>query len=412
VAAAPTPALLTVLFVGGALLVGYAAHVAFRRLGVSDVLFLLLAGLLVGPVLGLVSPSVIAPAIPVLSPIALVIVLFEGGLELKWLDLRAHAGRALSMGVTTWALTALAVAVAAHVAFGYGAVLAALFGLCVAATGMLVVIPLLAHLDVAPDARVLLTVETSLGDLLSVVAVTTLSGVLVLGSSPWSGAVLLGDKFVIGASVGLLAGIVWGRSLHKLPVETHGYPLTLGAVLLAYGATEMLGGSGYICALLFGLFLGNAASLVRLGGLRDLRPLPPSMRTHQGEIIFLLRSVYFVFLGLTVPRSVLTPAFLAAGLLLLLAIVAARVVGVALTTRRGFAGSRGVLVSMMPRGLATAVIAGIPAAMGVPGAGGFLAQTFLVIVLCDLATSAGLYLVKRRTRVPQDSKHPTPGAVR
>lgn len=386
----------TLLFLGAALLVGYGAHLIFRRYHVSDVIFLLLAGVLAGPILGVVRPDVIAPAIPFLSPIALIIVLFEGGLELSWDDMRKHAPRALGMALATWSITVIAVAIATHFVIGLSWVLSALFGLCVAATGMLVVIPLLAQMRVPGDARVLLTVETSLGDLLSAVAVTTLAGVLVLRASPWTGALILSDKFVIGASLGLLAGVIWARTMHRLPQELHGYPLTLAALLLTYGAAEKLGGSGYIMALAFGLFLGNAPALMRVGGLRDLKPLPSAMRLHQGEFIFLLRSVYFVFLGLTIPRAVLlSPTFLLAGLVLLVAIVAARVLAVTLTVRGAAPATRLLLVSMMPRGLATAVIASIPVAMGVPGAQDFLAYTFLVIVMCDVATSVGLVLVER-----------------
>ena len=70
-----------------------------RRSTVGDGSFRSLAVVLAGPILGLVSADVIAPAIPFLSPIALIIVLFEGGLELSWDDMRKHAPRALAMAV-------------------------------------------------------------------------------------------------------------------------------------------------------------------------------------------------------------------------------------------------------------------------------------------------------------------------
>ena len=381
------------LLLGGSLLAGYVGHRLFKRFKVSDILFLLATGVLVGPVLGLVDASLLKPALPFLAPVALAVVLFEGGLDLAWDDVRRHAGRALALSVTAWAFTALAVGVVAWLFLGLTPLLGLLFGLAVAATGILVVVPLLSQIRAPAEARVLLTVETSLGDLLSAVVVTVLSGMLVLGATPLEGGLLFGTKLLVGAAVGLLAGVAWGRILHVVHGDAHGWPLTLAAILVAYAGTEALGGSGFLCALVFGLFLGNAGPLMRLGGLRGLAAPPETMRVHQSEAVFILRSLYFVYLGTAIDLGIFAPKYLLVGVALAAAFVLARLAAVALVHReRGpeAASMRLLLVAMMPRGLATAVIASIPAAMGVPGAEMFLTYTFLVIVVADVGTSVGL----------------------
>lgn len=388
------------LLLGGSLLAGYVGHLLFRRYKVSDVMVLLAVGVVAGPLLGLVDPNVLAPALPFLAPIALAVVLFEGGLDLAWHDVRRHAGRALALSLATWALTAIAVGLVAHLLLGLSPILGLLFGLAVAATGILVVVPLLSQIKAPAEARVLLTVETSLGDLLSAVAVTALSAMLVLGATPWEGGMLLGTKLLVGAAVGLLAGVAWGRVLHLVGEQHHGWPLTLAALLLAYAGAEALGGSGFLCALAFGLLLGNARVLEKLGGLRRLAPPSPDLRIHQSEAIFILRSLYFVYLGAAIDVTAFTPRLLLAGLALAAAFLLARYLAVKLVHHdEGPEGrsTRLLLVAMMPRGLATAVIAGIPIAMGVPGSGAFLTYTFLCIVVADLATSIGL-LAYQRTR--------------
>lgn len=399
------------VLLGGSLLAGYVGHLLFRRHKVSDVMVLLAAGVVAGPVLGIVDPSVLAPALPYLAPIALAVVLFEGGLDLAWEDVRRHAGRALALSVVAWAFTALAVAGVASVLLGMGPLLGLLFGLAVAATGILVVVPLLGQLKAPPEARVLLTVETSLGDLFSAIAVTVLSGMLVLGATPLQGGVLFGTKFLVGAAVGLLAGVAWARALHVLGPDTHGWPLTLAAILVAYAGTELLGGSGFLCALVFGLFLGNAPALMRLGGLRRLAGPTAGMRLHQGEAIFILRSLYFVYLGAAIDVAVFTPGLLLVGLALAAAFLLARLAAVLLVHRAHDAESRStrlLLVAMMPRGLAAAVIASIPAGMGVPGSGAFLTYTFLVIVVADVVTSLGLVAYQRARPVPPAAPEPAP----
>jgi cell volume regulation protein A len=404
------------LLVGGSLLAGYAGHRVFKRFKVSDILLLLAVGVLVGPVLGLVDGAVLKPALPFLAPIALAVVLFEGGLDLGWDDVRRHVRGALALSILAWTLTSLGVGLVAHLLLGLSPVLALLFGVAVAATGILVVVPLLQQIRAPADARVLLTVETSLGDLLSAVVVTAVSSMLVLGASPWEGGLLFGVKLLVGAAVGLLAGVVWARILHVLGEDGHGWPLTLAAILVAYAATEALGGSGFLCALVFGLFLGNAPALVRLGGLRSLAPPPRSLRVHQSEAIFILRSVYFVYLGTAIDAAIFAPRYLLVGLAFVAALLLARLLAVGALRRDGDGPEAGatriLLVAMMPRGLATAVIAGIPAAMGVPGSGMFLTYTFLIIVMADVATSLGLLVYQRARgeRAPPDPE-PAPAAL-
>lgn len=384
---------------GGSLLAGYVGHLLFRRHRISDIVFLLGVGVAAGPVLGLVDAAPLAPAFRVLAPLGLVVVLFEGGLELQWHEIRGRAGRAVGTTLAVWLATALAVGVTAHLVIGFSPVLSALFAVVVCATGILAVIPLLAQMRAPPDARVLLTVETGLGDLLSAVATTAIASALVLGASPWHGVGLFTAKFLVGASVGLLAGIATARVLHAIDAQRHGYPVVLACVLLAYAAAEQIGGSGYLMALAFGLFMGNAKPLMEFGGLRALAPPAQTMRLHQSEVIFILRSVYFVFLGLSIDPAVLSWPYAAAGVLLTLALVGARVAAVLLTVpgrTPAERDARGLVLGMMPRGLAAAVLATLPAAMGVPGTEAFVSYAFLVIVGADVATTAALFIHERR----------------
>lgn len=395
--AATLPALF--LLIGGSILAGWIGQRLFRRYRVSDILFLLAVGFVAGPLLGLVDRAVLAPAIPFLGPLGLAIILFEGGLELRWDELRRHAGQAVALTLATWTATAAALTVASHYALGLPWHLAVLFAVAVAATGIVAVIPILAQVKAPAKARVILTVETSLGDLLSAVAVTTLASIYVLGATPWDGATLFGMQIAVGAAVGVVAGIAMARALHRLENTRHGYALTLAALLLAVAATQVLGGSIYLAAVVFGVFLGNAPALMSLGGLSRLAPPTALSRFQQSEVIFILRSLYFVFLGLSLGREVFTPPYLIAGAALTAAMVLARVLAVGATHRvrdAQDADNHLLIVGLMPRAMAAAVLAMVPAAMGVPGTEGFLASTFLVILGADVFTSACLFWYEKR----------------
>lgn len=379
---------------GVALLAGHLGQGLFRRARVSDILFLILVGVLVGPLLGLFDPSAIAPAMPILAPLGLVIILFEGGLELRWDELRKHGAGALGFSLLSWLTAACALTAAAHYALGFSLPLAILFAIAVAPTGIVAVIPLLAQIRAPAKARVWLTVETGLGDLLSAVAVTALASFYVFGGSALTFGSIFTARVVLGTAVGFLGGLAWARALHHLREGRNAYALTLGALLMAYVATEALGGSGFLAALVFGLVVGNAHVIVRSAGVPALASLSERSREHQTEIIFLLRSLYFVFIGMTA-GALLVWSSLALAAALAVALFAARALAVAIAARRDPAG-RGLLLAVMPRGMATLVLAAIPAAMGVPGTEAFVNAALLSVIGADVATAIGLWAVERR----------------
>lgn len=386
------------LFLGAAILAGFLGHAVFRRFRVSDILVLLAVGFVLGPALGLLDPSWLRPAMPVLAPLGLVIILFEGGLGLRWEEMRRHGWGAVGFSLLSWTATVAVVTLVAMRTLALPLPLALLLGAAVGATGIVAVIPILAQVKAPPKARVWLTVETGLGDLLSAVAITGLSSLYLFGGGPDVFAIDFSVRFLLGGAVGFLAGIVFGRVLHHLRDRGHAYPVVLGGLLVAYALTETLGGSGFLAALVFGVVVGNAHLLMQEGGVPALSTLSDSSRQHQGEIIFLLRSVYFVYLGMSVAGALASWGAFLVMLALTGAMVATRI-GVVTLTHRGDMGTRLLLMGMMPRAMAAAVLASIPAAMGVPGSEGLLAATLLVIVGCDVATTLGLYVYEKR-RLP------------
>jgi len=109
-------------------------------------------------------------------------------------------------------------------------------------------------------------------------------------------------KFAIGAVLGAVVGILWIRILYLVRKEEYTYMLTIGVLIGCYAASETLGGSGPLTALLFGLMLGNDREIFRalkvkldLGYLSEVKAF---VKRTQGELTFLIRAFFFVFLGL------------------------------------------------------------------------------------------------------------------
>lgn len=383
------------LLLGVSILAGFLGRLAFLKLRASDILILLLVGFLIGPVLGLVDAAWLAPAMPILAPLGLVIILFEGGLELRWEEVRRHGWSALAFSLLSWTTAVAAVYLVGTYGLGLAPMLSLTFAAAVGATGIVAVIPILAQVRAGAKTRVWLTAETAVGDLLSAVAVTGLVALALQGGSALTFGATFGARVLVGGAIGFLAGLAWSRALFHVTDRGHAYALTLGALLVTYAATEFLGGSGYLSALVFGLVVGNAGLLVRDGGVPALASLSERSRQHQGEVIFLLRSVFFVYLGLTIGRDILSAQSGWTMLLLVGALAAARLLTVALT-HRGDSETRLLLSGMMPRGMATMVLAATPLAMGIPGAEALVPLAILVVVGADVPTTVALYLYERR----------------
>src|SRR4030065_116516 len=86
-------------FVGILLIIGFLADYLFRKTSFPDILILIALGYLIGPVFHIVNPSEIAPASQVIASLALVVILFNGGLDLEFAKVLSCAPRALILGL-------------------------------------------------------------------------------------------------------------------------------------------------------------------------------------------------------------------------------------------------------------------------------------------------------------------------
>ena len=114
------------------------------RLRLPAILFLLLAGILAGPVTGLLDPQALfGPLLFPLISLSVALILFEGSLTLhlsEWREIGSVVQRMVTLGaLITWAV----IAVATHWLLGFSWELALLFGTLTLVTGPTVIVPML-----------------------------------------------------------------------------------------------------------------------------------------------------------------------------------------------------------------------------------------------------------------------------
>lgn len=371
---------------------GYAGSLLFERTRFPDILLLVGLGAALGPVLGVLQPGTFAAIAPAFGAFALLVILFDGGLSLRFHDFLHGMARAGLLAVLGWGLTVAAVGGVLFYGYGWELPRALLLGAILGGSSSVVVIPLVQKLRVRDDVRVVLSVESALTDVLCVVGALALMEMATSGNAEVQG--FLSDvaaKFSVALVVGTAAGLGWGAAWRALERGPYAYMVTLAAVLLLHVGVETLDGSGPIAVLAFGVLLGNKRSIFK-GRASGAWEMGGEMRRFHGEVAFFIRAFFFVGLGILLDLAILgDQSFLLLTAALVGAILAARAfaVGVATAGSKRLAGSRRLLVLMVPRGLAAAVLAGLPAQVGIPGTALFPSYAFGAIVLTNVVVTLG-----------------------
>lgn len=430
------------LAIGAIIFIGFFATVVFERTKVPDLIFLIALGLFLGPILGtffavqLIPLSLLELATPYFAAVALMIILFDGGLNLNLRQVVSRAGVSLVHTVLTWFGTVFVVTLLSMTVLGFPLWVGVLLGTVLGGTSGAVVIGVVRGMTIREDTKTILVLESTITDVLSVIGALTVLGILRGGGTLAGTIGGLLTAFSVALLLGAIAGILWLRVMRSMVGRPFGFMLTIAALFILYAGTEVLGGSGGMAALVFGLILGNHRAIGRVLKIKEGFRLDESFKRFQSEISFGIRTFFFVFLGFsftfpfaatwsvrsTLPVvSFLNDTFwlvLLAIVLIFLGIWGVRVFATGVTVRvhPESAEDRTAIRTVMGRGLAAAVLASLPFAIpaftdpadpaytSYHGAMAgfetpFLTIAFLIILLTVIATTIGVVAGERRRAV-------------
>ena len=398
---------------GGIILVGFLANLLFRVTRIPNVLLLMAIGVVMGPVTGWIASDLLLKFAPYFGTLALLIILFEGGLELDLITVVREAPRAAALSVIVFIISTGLVMLFGHYVMGLPTMTSLLLGAILGATSPAICIPVVQGLSVKEDIKTIIKLESALGDVLLIVSV------LLVVEFELTGVQSAGDvifrflgSFVVAFVVALIAGSLWSRFMGWIGREPLSYMLTLGIMFLLYFVVEELHGSAAIAVLVFGLLLENMHVVAdRLsGGIKkffgididvDKFALNRFVKNITEELSFLLRTFFFVFLGLLLDFGQLSweTGLYIIGLTGLIVLGRwAALQGFKRGNKRRSDGEMQVIMAMLPRGLATAVMALLPFQSGVAGTENFAFFAFGVIVLTNVFMTASVIFAERRLR--------------
>ncbi|MCC6897391.1 MAG: cation:proton antiporter [Polyangiaceae bacterium] len=396
-----------ILAIAGIFLIGAAGEAVFKRTHIPDVIWLIVVGIVLGPVLGFVSRESLTGVAPYFAAVTLVVVLFEGGSKLDLADVSRAAPRSALLALATFLLAVCVVALvsmgarvvgwlSADWSWSHGLLLGAILG----GSSSIIIMPAMQQAKI--DARIasLVGLESAFTDAFCVVGASALIGVLAANAVPGqSPATALLVSFAIGGGMGCVSGAAWLLVLRFLQGSDHAYPITLSSLLVLYVAIDHAGGSAALGILAFAVIVGNAKSISARVGLADQHGLGQDVRGFHAQMAFIIKSFFFTFIGAMLGPPV---GLIVLGVLLGLLLLVARIPGVlAATLGTNFVAAEKKLIAVsLPRGMAAGVLATLPAAAGVPGTEALPTVVFAAVFTTIVVFAVGFPLARRGARAP------------
>ena len=324
--------------------------------------------------------------------VALVVILFHGGLHIGPRRFRRSAGPILALGVVGTFLTAGVVALAARYVLGFDWIEAGLIGAALAPTDPAVTFSVFGAREVRGRSGTILEGEAGMND---PVGIALMIGMIELATADDGNLSIVAGEFAREMALGLAAGVVGALAL--LPVIRRVrltspalYPIrVLAGAGIVYGIAAVVGGSGFLAVFVAGVLLGDAAA-PRKGEIEDFH----------ASLAGLAEIAAFIALGLSIAISDLDElATWGDGLVLALVLVLVARPLAALPLLLPARLSRGERLFVVWGGLKGAVpilLGALAVLEGVDGAAHLYGIVFVVVLFSVVVQGASVPYAARR----------------
>lgn len=395
----------TILFLGLLIFLAHLFNALFSKKRIPDVLLLLAIGIIVGPVFHIVTPEDLGGLGSIFSSLTLLFILFDSGVDMSINALRNYWKGFVQVTFSSFILSMITVSIIGHfMDFEWKASL--MLGAMVSGTAAAIVIPLIKQMRVSEYTATVLSMESALSAVLGIVVSLGFMesyrmGAMNVGS-------MLGQviaSVLMALVIGVIGGILWSGFLDRIRKLQNSMFLTPAFVFVVYGASEALGYSGPIAALAFGIVMGNIDyfdfSFLHKFSHHEMRYLEPNEKSFFKELVFVFKTFFFVYIGICMPFT--NAQALLYGLIITAALFVARFILLAIVGRNNEPNDRLTVSIMIPKGLATAVLASIPEQVNIqagreiiPDAEMIKHVTYAIILFSIIICSTLVILTRKR----------------
>jgi potassium/hydrogen antiporter len=280
-----------------------------------------------------------------------------------------------------------------------GLLIGFLLGAIIGGTSSAVVIPMVRQLKMKEESRAVLVLESAVSDVLTIVVSLALLEALKLGElhfGTMTGRVIA--SFFLSTIIGICGAFAWSMLLQRIRMLQNDIFTTPAFVFITYGIAELLGYSGAITALAFGITLGNI-ELFKISIIKRFLPLEPvalnsTEKLFFSEIVFLLKTFFFIYIGISIQLT--NSWWISYGLLLTFLLFIIRIPVVRFSIGKStLPEDASLMAAMVPKGLAAAVMASIPLQQEIVGGALIQNVTYAVILFSIILTSLLIFFLQK-----------------
>lgn len=345
----------------------FAAHwfaEIFSKKRIPDVLLLMFIGIIIGPLLKLIDAEKLSTIGSIFGQLTLVILLFESGTELSFKTLADSIKDTVTLTIVNFLFTFAAIGLLGWLVLGMNPGISFMLGAALGGSSSAVAIPLVKQISIGEKSKTILILESAFSAILCIVVTLAIFESYKYGE--FRIGIIFGQvfsSFLLASLIGVTGSIFWSMVLDKVRTINNSIFTTPAFVFIIYGINELLGYSGIISALAFGIGLANMETIHDkwLKKFSDRKPtlLNPTEKTLFSELVFLMKTFFFVYVGISIKFDSFISLLIGLGISFLLIILRIYVVRISLPY--GIKGinkkDRAFLSMMIPRGLAAAVLA-------------------------------------------------------
>ena len=395
--------------IGIVILLGFLGEIFFSYTKFPSILLLMLAGLILGPVYHIFNQQLFINFAPYLSTLVLILIMFSGGLELNFITVFKSSAYSMVLLSAGLALSIILAGGFFYIMGGGDLMQSLMLGTIVSCSSSTVIMPLLPNINASDKNKTVIAMESTFNDALAIVVLIILinfaknSSVHINYLSKSAGLLY---SFGISAAVAVLFGVTWFILLKFISKTKFAYSITFGGMLILYLLIHLINGNGAIAILVFGIIMGNEELLNRLKlNFFKMSIKESFIKQFNFEFSFLIRTLFFVFLGVVVELSHIGWGFIDRLFIIIVMLIAGRYLSVSVVffmenfkkkeEEKLPKKEKFFLWSMIGRALATAIMAYMPLNAGIPGTKDFPEYAFLVIIITNVILTAGVYAYGR-----------------
>ncbi len=410
------------LIVAIILIFGYLAEFMFKKFNIPDMLFLIVLGFILGPVLKYITPEQVAPFAPFFTAFALLFLLFDGAFNIDLASFAKGLSSGLLVTITNYLISSTVISliliifspiIEQYTPIRFTIATAILTGFMLSGISSSFVIPVLRQMNIKGEIYSILTLESALTDVLSIVAALTTMEIIKLSSfNSQIVASNIASLFAVAGFIGIIAGIIWIIIVTKVLRHNKSYMVTIAYLIIVYVITTLVGGNGAIAALFFGLVLKNSRQLTSIAGNivhkksekkseeKDygVSVTSPVEQLFYSQIAFFLKTFFFVYIGVLISPTNLIAWII--GFVLAFSVMLSRMFSRIIL--KGFKEfEKKLATSIFAQGLASAAIAQLLIAQKIPGTEFIPPIVYTFITFTIILSSIKIFMLKRTMAVQE-----------